>query len=82
MANGSFLDKIKDALGGVAGDLSEKAQDLAEGAAEKIDDATEASGGVAKKVGDVIGSGKEEIGKAAASLVDKYSGGGGGGGAA
>lgn len=81
MAEGSIFDKIKAAFGVATDDFSDKARELAESAAEKIDEATEANGGVAKKVGDVIGSGKEEIGDAAATLVDKYSGGGGGGAA-
>jgi methyl-accepting chemotaxis protein len=79
MSEGGFLDKMKDALGGAVGDVSDKAKDLAEGTAEKIDAATDASGGVVKQAGDMIGSGKEKIGDAAADLADKLTGGGGGG---
>jgi len=79
MAEGGFLDKAKDMLGGTVDVVSDKAKHLAESAAEKIDDATEASGGVVKQAGDMIGSGKEKIGDAAADLADKLTGGGGGG---
>lgn len=78
MAEGGFLHKMKDMLGGAASDVGDKAKNLAEDAAEKIDDVTEASGGVVKKAGDMIGEGKEKIGDAAADLADKLHGGGGG----
>ncbi len=55
MAGGGLFDKAKDLLGGAVGDLGEKAKDLAEKAADTIDDATEASGGIAKQVGDLTG---------------------------
>ena len=80
MAEGGFLDKAKDMLGGAVGDVGDAAKKVAEGAAEKIDAATEASGGVVKEAGDLVGSRKEKIGDAAADLADKLSGSGGGAG--
>jgi len=47
-------------------------------AADKIDEATEATGGVAKQVGDAIGTNKEKIGDFAADAAEKLGGGGGG----
>lgn len=79
MDKGGFLDKMKNMLGQAAGgEAGDKAKELIKDAAEKIDDATEASGGALKKAGDLIGSNKEKIAEAAADLGDKYAGGGGG----
>ena len=71
MPKGGLFDKAKDMLGGAAADLKGEAEKLAEGAAVKIDEATEAGGGVVKKVGDVIGESKDKVGDAAAGLMDR-----------
>lgn len=76
LAKGGFLDKLKEMLGGAAG--GDKAKQLIEDAAEKIDKATEASGGALKQAGDLIGANKEKIADAATDLSDKFAGGGGG----
>lgn len=82
MDNGGFLGKMKDMLGQAAGgDAGDKAKELIKDAAEKIDEATEASGGAVKKAGDLIGSNKEKIAEAAADLGDKFASGGGSGAA-
>jgi hypothetical protein len=81
MSEGGFFDKVKNMIGGSTGAVGDKAKDLIERAAEKIDEDTESMGGVAKKAGDMIGAGKEKIGDAAADLADKFGVGGGGGGA-
>lgn len=79
MDKGGFLDKMKDMLGQAAGGAGgDKAKELIKDAAEKIDAATEASGGVLKQAGDLIGSNKEKIADAAADLGDKYTSSGGG----
>lgn len=71
MSDSGLFGKAKDVIGGAAGGLKEGAEKLAETAADKIDEATEKTGGVAKQVGDVIGSNKEKIGDAASGLMDK-----------